>query len=184
MALALLALISAVMLPSLADLLGRRSLDAAAAALGGEIARIRGEAIAKRRYVGIAFERSPHGDRYGVYLDGGRSGIHAAEIASGIDRLERAPMDLSDAFPGVRLGIPGPDPVPRVPPSRGVLMPGDDPIQFGGSDIISFSPSGEASSGALYLMDRRGGLRAVVVYGRTGRIRTWTYAPEIHGWRP
>lgn len=183
MALAILGIAAAITVPSLGNLLGRRALDAAAAVLAGEIARVRQEALARGRHVGVAFERTPHGDRYGVYLDGGRPGIHAAEIATGTDRLLRGPVDLGATYQGIRLGIPGPERIPRVPPSRGVLVPGEDPVQFGGSEIISFSPRGESSSGAVYLTDRRGGLRAVIVYGRTGRIRTWRYVPEAHVWR-
>jgi len=182
-ALAILGLAVAMAAPALSHLLGRRSVDAAAAVLAGEIARVRQEAIARHRYVGIAFERSPDGDRYAVYLDGGRTGIHMAEIASGIDSLARGPFDLNAAFNGVRLGIPGPTPIPKVPPSSGTLRPGDDPVQFGGTDIVSFSPSGESSSGAVYLIDRRGELRAVVVYGRSGRIRVWSFVREMHLWR-
>jgi Tfp pilus assembly protein FimT len=176
-------LVTALAVPALGPILGRRSLDAAAAVLAGEMARARQEAVARSRHVGIAFERAPEGDRYAVYLDGGRSGISAMEIAAGTDALLRGPVDLSSSFSGVRLGIPGPSRIPKVPPSRGVLSPGDDPIQFGGSDIVSFSRTGESSSGAVYLTDRRGGLRAVVVYGRTGRIRVWVYVPEMQRWR-
>jgi Tfp pilus assembly protein FimT len=182
-ALAILALALAITVPSLTSLLGRRSVDAAAAVLAGEIARVRQEAIARHRYVGIAFELSPEGDRYGVYIDGGLAGIHASEIASGVDRLTRGPMDFRAEFDGVRLGIPGPTATPKVPPSHGVLHPGDDPVQFGGTDIISFSPSGESSSGAVYLCDLKGDLRAVVVYGRSGRLRVWTYLADQHLWR-
>jgi len=181
--LAILALAVAVALPALSSLLGRRSVDAAAAVLAGEVARVRQEAIARHRYVGLAFELSPEGDRYGVYLDGGHPGIHASEIATGVDPLTRGPIDFRAAFDGVRLAIPGPTAIPKVPPSHGVLHPGDDPVQFGGTDIISFAPSGESSSGAVYLCDRGGDLRAVVVYGRSGRIRVWTYLADQHLWR-
>jgi len=182
-ALAILAVAVAVALPSFSGLLGKRSVDAAAAVLAGEIARVRQEAITRHRYVGLAFELSPDGDRYGVYLDGGHIGIHASEIASGVDLLTRGPIDFRAAFEGVRLAIPGPTAIPRVPPSHGVLHPGDDPVQFGGTDIISFSPSGESSSGAVYLCDRKGDLRAVVVYGRSGRLRVWRYLTDQHLWR-
>jgi len=181
--LALLGLMAALALPALAPLLARRSLDAAAAVLAGELARARHEAVAKNRYVGLLLGRAPGGGTFATYEDGGRKGIHAAEIASGADRLLRGPQTLESRFPGVRFGIPGPASIPRVPPSRGRLTPGSDPIQFGPSDIVSFSPIGEASSGALYLTDRRESLRAVVLYGRTGRIRVWRWVPETQMWR-
>lgn len=183
MALAVVGCIVAAAMPAFSSLLGRRSVDAAAAVLAGEIARARQEAIARHRYVGIAFERLPGSDRYGVYLDGGRAGIHASEIASGLDPILRGPIDFTAAFDGVRLRIPGPTAIPKVPPSSGVLHPGSDPVQFGGTDIISFSPSGESSSGAVYLAGPHDALRAVVVYGRSGRIRVWSYMADMHLWR-
>ena len=182
-ALALLGLIVAVTLPAMGGLLRKRSLAAAGATLAGEIARIRHEAIARRRHVGIAFERTPGADRYSVYVDGGRQGILAAEIASGLDQRVRGPVDIGASFAGIRLGIPGPGRIPKIPPGRGVLVPGSDPVQFGGTDIVSFSPQGESSSGAVYLMDRGGELRAVVVYGRTGRIREWAFNKNANVWR-
>lgn len=183
MVLAFIGLMAALAIPALGPLLARRSLDAAAAVVAGEIARVRHEAVAKNRYVGLRFEAGPGGGTFAIYEDGGRKGIHAAEILSGADRLLRGPATLSSRFPGVRFGIPGPSPIPRIPPSRGRLMPGSDPIQFGSSDILSFSPIGEATSGTLYLTDRREGLRAVVVYGRTGRVRVWRYVPGSQVWR-
>jgi hypothetical protein len=178
----MLALVAGLALPALGNLLSRRSLDASVARLAGEIARIRQDAITMRRQVGMVFTRSTEGDLYTVYVDGGRRGIRTAEIASGLDLPLRGPFAIDTALDGVRLGIPGPVPIPRIPPARGLLLPGTDPVRFGRADIISFSPIGESSSGTLYLTDRRGELRALVVYGRSGRIRVWTYSPQLH-WR-
>ncbi|HZE89328.1 MAG TPA: GspH/FimT family pseudopilin [Verrucomicrobiae bacterium] len=183
MALAVGAVLVAMAVPSLSGLLARRSVDAAAATIAGELARARQDAIARRRYVGVVFEMSPEGDRFAVYLDGGQTGIRTAEIASGVDELLRGPVDLRSGNDDVRLAIPGPGAIPKVPPSRGVLHAGDDPVQFGGSDIVSFSPTGESSSGAIYLTGRGSELRAVVVFGRSARLRVWSFDPVQHLWR-
>jgi hypothetical protein len=45
---------------------------------------------------------------------------------------------------GILPGLPAP------PPERGRLE-GDDPIRFGRSDIVSFSPLGTATPGTFYL---------------------------------
>lgn len=182
-ALAIVAVMATIAFPAFGPLLRRRALDAAAAMLAGELARARQEAVARNRYVGIAFERTEESDRFAVYLDGGRRGIRSAEIASGADTLLRGPVDLAARHEGVRFGIPGPERIPSVPPSRGWLLPESDPIRFGSSDIVSFSPLGEASTGSLYLTDRRGGLRAVILYGRTGRLRVWRWDRKAHLWR-
>ncbi len=183
MALAVVAIMATVFIPALGPLLRRRALDAAAASLAGELARARQEALARNRHVGIAFERTAEADRFAVYLDGGRKGIRSAEIASGADRLIRGPVDFSALHDGVRFGIPGPERIPSVPPGRGSLGPGGDPIRFGNTDIVSFSPIGGASTGSIFLTDRRGGLRAIILYGRTGRIRVWRWDREAHVWR-
>ena len=94
-ALAVVAVMATIFIPALGPLLRRRALDAAAATLAGEMARARQEALARNRYVGIAFERTAQADRFAVYLDGGRQGIRSAEIASGADRLIRGPVDFS-----------------------------------------------------------------------------------------
>ncbi|MBI3449809.1 MAG: GspH/FimT family pseudopilin [Acidobacteria bacterium] len=183
MALAIAALLVAIAIPSLSGFVGKRSVDAAAATISGELARARQEAIARHRYVGVAFETAPAGDRFAVYLDGGQTGIRSAEIASGVDALLRGPIDLRAGNDDVRLAIPGPGAIPKVPPSHGVLQAGDDPVQFGGSDIVSFSPTGESSSGAIYLTGRASELRAVVVFGRSGRLRVWSFDRIQHLWR-
>jgi len=64
-----------------------------------------------------------------------------------------------------------------------VLHAGDDPVQFGGSDIVSFSPTGESSSGAIYLNrpgERAPGRRGVRALGP---LRVWSFDPVQHLWR-
>jgi hypothetical protein len=61
-------------------------------------------------------------------------------------------------------------------------LPGDDPIRFGRSDLVSFSPRGTSSSGTLYVSDGRLAAAAIVLYGGTGRIRIWVYDRERGAW--
>ena len=69
-----------------------------------------------------------------------------------------------------------------VPPGGAPLAPGADPVRFGRSDIITFSPGGTSSSGTLYVSDGRDTVVAVVLYGGTGRIRIWSYRRERARW--
>ena len=56
--------------------------------------------------------------------------------------------------------------------------PFDDPIRIGSTDLLSFGPLGTATSGTLFLTDRHTRLYAVVLYGRTAKIRVWRFSME------
>jgi len=91
-----------------------------------------------------------------------------------------------DAFdrtiPDVKLGIPPGGPFPEAPPGTDWLVAGDDPVRFGNSDLVSFTPVGSASSGTLYVTDGKRGLYAVVLFGPTARLRVWRFIPEERRW--
>jgi len=167
--------------PAISSALRSWKLTAAARDLSVEIGRARMEAVGRAQYVGIRFERSSSGDRWRLYRDGGARGIHSSEIAAGVDQPLSRAYDLAARHPGVRIGISGPGAVPRIPPSGGTLTATDDPIAFGSSDIFSAAPTGETSSGTLYLTDGRD-MRAIVVYGPTGRQRIWRYDSDSRQW--
>ncbi|HEY3175006.1 MAG TPA: GspH/FimT family protein [Candidatus Polarisedimenticolia bacterium] len=180
-ALTIAALGMGVAVPSISTMLSSWKLTCAARDLATELQRTRMEALARGANVGIQFENTLRGDRWRLYLDGGSRGIHAAEIAAGIDTPLSMTFDLSSRYPGVRFGVARAG-APRIPPATGSLAPTDDPIALGGSDIFSASPTGESSSGTLYLTDG-GSMRAVTVFGATGRIRIWRYDGRSGQWR-
>ena len=72
--------------------------------------------------------------------------------------------------------------IPEVPPAHGVLAPQSDPVRFGASDTITFTPGGTSSTGTLYISDGRESVQAVVLYGRTGRIRIWRFDRALWRW--
>ena len=145
--------------------------------------RARGEALAQGASVGIQFHQAAAGDGWRLYRDGGSRGIHAAEIAAGMDAPMGEAMLLRHVAPGVRFGVlPGP-PVPRIPPASGWIAASQDPVAFGASDIYSASPRGETSTGTIYLTDGFG-MRALVAYGPTGRLRFWRYDSHRGTWAP
>ena len=170
-----------VTVPVLSDSYRTWKLTAAARDVAAQMHRVRMEALANGLNVGLQFKKAPDGGGWQAYLDGGTRGIRASEIASGIDTPLGENIPLVSTYPGVRIGIP-PGAVPRIPPRRGVLSPGDDPIAFGNSDIFSASPTGGTSGGTLYLTDGED-LRGVVVYGPTGRIRIWRYDADRRLWQ-
>jgi len=130
---------------------------------------LRARSIATKRstYTAIRFERRPEGIFYSVYVDGNSNGVLATEIQTGVDARIEGPFLLTSGAPDVRVAIaPG---TPAIPPDSGVLDTGD-PIRFGSSDTLSFSPLGTATPGTFYLSGV-GAQGAVRVTPATGRVR-------------
>jgi prepilin-type N-terminal cleavage/methylation domain-containing protein len=118
-------------------------------------------------YTAIRFERQSDGRvLYSIYADGNGNGVRSADIARGKDRLVEGPLPLTANAPGVFVGfIPG---VPELPPESGTLS--GDPVRFGSSDMLSFSPLGTATPGTFYLAGDH--LQAAVrVTGGSARVR-------------
>jgi len=145
------------------------------------MARLRSEAIASRRDVAMRLTWSGGRYQYAFYADGDGDGVRSNDIASGRDPLIGEPRDLPTRYEGIDFGLL-PEAIPEVPPGAGVLPPGSDPVRFGRSDIITFTPRGTSSSGTLYLSDGQGTVAAVVVYGATGRLRFWRFDRERWVW--
>lgn len=96
----------------------------------------------------IRFEEAADGMYISVYADTNFNGVLAAEIRKGIDKRLWGPHRLDAGAPGVRVGI-NPN-VPAIPPDKGILDPAD-PIRFGRSNMLSFSPLGTATPGTFYV---------------------------------
>jgi len=180
--LALAGLFMVAAAPALGGALSRGRVAAAARDLAGEFARLRSTAIVSHRRVGLRLTWSGGRYYYGEYVDGDDDGIRSDDIAAGRDLLVGTLRDLPSRYSGIDFGLLG-DAVPAIPPRRGVLAPHDDPVRFGRSDIVTFTPLGTASSGTLYISDGRKSLVAVVLYGHTGRIRLWRFDRSSWTWR-
>lgn len=117
----------------------------------GRFMKTRSTAVRLSVETAIRFEPRPDGVYYSIYTDGNFNGVLSAEIETGTDRRIEGPFLLTSGAPEVRVGInPG---VPAIPPETGDLDP-DDPIRFGPSDILSFSPLGTATPGTFYIATR------------------------------
>jgi len=171
----------AVATPALHAALSRGRVVAAARDLEQDMARLRSEAIAGRRDVAIRVRWSGGRYVYAFYADGDGDGIRSDDIAAGRDPLISAPRDLPSRYEGIDFGLSDVA-IPEVPPGPGVLAPGADPVRFGISDIITFTPRGTSSSGTLYVSDGTATVAAVVLYGGTGRIRIWRFDRDRWLW--
>ena len=146
------------------------SVDAALLGAGRvfktEFRKARSMAIKQGVYTAIRFERSGDQAFYSIYADGNGNGVRTMEILSGVDRRVAGPLPLHGGSASVRVAInPG---VPAIPPDTGFLT--GDPIQFGSSDILSFSPIGTATPGTFYLAGE-GAQAAVRVTPGSARVR-------------
>jgi hypothetical protein len=153
---------------ALATLDGSRAL-AAARYLSSRLAFTRMQAVTRARTVAIRFDRDPLGYRMATYMDRNHNGVRTRDIEAGIDPQVEAPVRLFQLFPGVDFAL--------VLEGRA-----DDPIQLGNTTLLSFGPTGTASSGSVYVRGRDGSQYAVRVLGATGRTRLLRYDDRRHAW--
>jgi prepilin-type N-terminal cleavage/methylation domain-containing protein len=166
--LAILAILAAIGLPSLRAYSIEVHLLGAGRIFKGEFLRARSMATRSNVYTAIRFERRDGSDWFSVYADGNMNGVRADDIQAGRDPRVSGPFRLDAGAPGVRVGInPG---VPAIPPESGTLDP-SDPIRFGPSNMVSFSPLGTATPGTFYLAGEGRLQAAVRVTGGTARVR-------------
>lgn len=166
---AVFAVLLAVFAPNLKAYSQRAQLEGAARIFQGEFRKARSIAVRSGRQTAIRFETSPDGPVFSLYADDNGNGVLSSEIARGIDPRVDGPFALNGGAPEVRVAIlPG---TPAIPPERGALSP-DDPIRFGRSNMLSFSPDGTASPGTFYLATRWE-QAAVRVNPATARTSFW-----------
>jgi len=129
----------------------------------------RAQAVQRSATVALRFEEHERGIRFSVVQDGNGNGVRSQDIADQIDRVIEAPLLLSDFFPGVEIGL-----APGTPATQAV--------QLGGTMILSFTPTGTATSGSVYVRGRDGTQWAVRVLGVTARTRLLRYVPATGAW--
>jgi Type II transport protein GspH len=161
--------LSAIAIPQTITTVDRSRGLAAVRYLAGRMALAKAEAVGRSATVALRFEQGPGGIHINVFQDGNRNGVRSRDIDLQIDRPIDAPVALSDLFPGVDIGL-----TPRIP--------GTDAVQLGGTDILSFTPQGTATSGSVYVRSRDGTQWVVRVLGVTARTRVLRYLPATGEW--
>jgi len=145
---AIIVILAAVAIPNIKAYSVEAHLLGAGRQFKWEFLKARSIAVKRGVNTAIRFERTDDDVFYSLYSDENHNGVRTVDIEAGIDVRIAGPLPLTGGAPGVRVGInPG---VPALPPERGTLDPGD-PIRFGRSDMLSFTPLGTATPGTFYL---------------------------------
>jgi len=152
---------------------------------------------AKRPYVGLPtldvmwFSTLDEGSSPGVFGDGFRQAL-ARRLSTGVFRIgviednvhrsaaagdAAAVLSLAKRA-GAKFALAG---VPAIEP--GSPAPGDDPIRFGTSNMVSFSALGTSSSGTLYVRGRNNTQYAIRLVGATARVRIYRFDWRSRRWQ-
>jgi hypothetical protein len=168
---------SAAAVPALKAYIVDSKLVGAALIFKGTFRRARSIAVRSGAQTAIRFEERADGIYFALYSDGNYNGVLSREIRSGVDRLLEEAQRLDGGVSGVRVEVdPG---LPKIPPGRGKIA-SSDPIRFGRSNMVSFSPLGTATPGTFYLASE-GGQAGVRVTGTSARVRVMIWRGG--GWR-
>jgi hypothetical protein len=143
------------------------------------IQRTRMEAVTRSTNVALRFVQAGAGFSYGTYIDGNGDGVRTQDIDDGIDSPLGPIEHLPDDFTGVDFSV-----LPGLPGVDSGLPPGSDPIKFGSSNLLSYSPTGTSSSGSVYICGRSKAQYVIRVLGDTGRTRVLRFDPQSHQWKP
>ena len=182
--LALSGLLAGLAVPSLSGVRERAQMRGASRELTTQLREARSRAIAESRTLALVFERDTRGWRHTLYADGDGDGIRTVDLTAGIDVPIASHRRLGDGWPGVDLGFLDLPRIRRLPPSTSWLAAREDPVQFGTTDIVSFSPQGDASSGTFYISDAKSQMVAITLFGPTARVRSYRYDTTQEVWVP
>jgi len=181
-ALAIVAIAVAVTLPAAASLRDAGRAAAGARSMATLLSSLRWRSTATGRSTGLQFSRIGTEWTWREVVDGNGNGLRSAEITRGIDAVLTGNQSLRQRVDHVTLGFPPGGSYPEAPPGTDVVQSGDDPVRFGRSDLVSFSPLGASSSGTIYVTDGQKGLYAIVLFGPSTRLRVWRWDPVELRW--
>ena len=165
---ALIAVLSAIAVPSSLAMVDRARASAATRYLASRMAMARSHAVMRSANVALRFNEDQAGITFRMFVDSNRNGVRARDIAARVDQPLDAPASLSDLFPGVAIAVSG--------------AAGSDPLRIGSSNLLSFTPLGTATSGSVYVRGRDGSQFAIRILGATGRVRVQRYEPRSGTW--
>ena len=170
--------VGALAAPALGSRRDEVAASGAARHLATQLQYARMDAIRRATYIAFRFQTAAAGGiRYALFADGNSNGVRTVDIGRGVD-IQVSPWEsLSDQFAGVAFSI-----TPGVTDIDSRALITGDPVRIGGSELLSFSPTGTATSGTLYLSGRTGQQFAVRILGATGRVRVLRFVRGENQW--
>lgn len=175
-AMALVATTAALSAPAFAATVDAGRARQAAQYLAAQCRSARVDAVARTATSAIVFDNVNGRWRMQRCVDGNGNGVRRADIARGRDVCTAGPVELGDLFPGTAIAVD-----PALPDPDGGLG-SNDAVRFGASDVASFTPTGTATAGTVYLRSAGGAQFAVRVAGVTGRTRVLRFDVGLHAW--
>jgi prepilin-type N-terminal cleavage/methylation domain-containing protein len=176
---AILGVTAAAAVPAFATYRRRASLIAQATQVRAVFRAARMRAITRNANAGVRFSQRGSGWMYALYDDGDGDGVRADDIAAGIDRCFKPASVLLPEFQVATVGVL---PMSIRDPDGDLLTPASSPVQFGRTATCSFSPTGTATPGTIYLVSGDGMIYAVRVLGASGKVRALRYDAGRRRW--
>jgi len=178
---ALCAVMAAAAVPVIGGTLERERTIVGGRFLAGQLLRARLESLRRARAVAVRLVIVEGRTQLRLFADGNGNGVLQRDIDRGVDPPLTPPHWLDEEGRGVNLLVN--QAVSDVSGS-GALDPGDNPLRIGNTSLLTFSPTGSASNGTLYVAAPRGPQMAIRVFGATGRVRVLMFDAHARQWRP
>jgi type II secretory pathway pseudopilin PulG len=178
--LAMLALLATVTSSAMTTVLRRTDLRAATGHVRDILETANADGQSKGAYRAVRFFTAGDEWFYAVYEDGNGNGVHTDDINRGIDRRIEGPRRLLAPGTLARVGFP-PTGI-ADPDTNRPIPPGTRGIQFGQSNLCSFSDYGSCTPGTIYLTDGASAGAMVRCSGANGRIRVQYYGLTGSAW--
>ncbi len=174
-AIALMATTAAISAPVFAASMDAGRGRQAAQYIAAQCRGARTDAVARSASAAIVFDQVGGAWRFQRCVDGNGNGVRRVDITRGRDACQPA-VSLTTLFAGVSIAVDASLPDPDGGTGSA------DAVRFGASDIASFSSSGTATAGTVYVRSAGGVQFAVRVAGVTGRTRVLQYEAARHQW--
>ncbi len=147
--------------------------------VSSRLQQTRMEAVVRSRDAALRFVPVGTSFSYTVYLDGNRNGVRSTDIQNGVDRVVQRAERLRDQFPGIDFGT-----VVGLPGVEGSAPPGSDPVKLGPGSMATFTASGTATTGSIYVKGPSSVQYVIRIYGETGKTRILKFDPRHRLWKP
>jgi hypothetical protein len=164
----MLMVVLAAVIPQILVGVDRSRAVAAAHYVSQQCGAARVQAINRSAKVGLRFRQQGADYTMQAFVDSNGNGVRATEIEAGVDVPLGPPTFLGLNFPGVRIGV-----------AAGL---GRDPVKFGTSNLLVFSPVGTATPGSVFVLGKDGTQFAIRVLGATARTRLERYNSPTGKW--